>query len=136
MTAHRCTVCGGDLDTGARCHNPACRPPVSAPAARIAEIVAEGRRLEWELAAENARKRPDWHLVSELSSRLFHIYMQHGPALLAVAEAAVEWEAADAEQRRVPALSRDTDLFERMLFRYQSATRALRAAVRGEEKTS
>ena len=56
--------------------------------------------------------------------------------LRAVARAAVEWEAADAEQRRVPAWSRDTDLFERMLFRYQSATRALRAAVRGEEKTN
>lgn len=34
MTAHRCTVCGGDLDTGVRCHNPACRPPVTAPASR------------------------------------------------------------------------------------------------------
>lgn len=56
----------------------------------LAKIVAEGERLERELAAENARKRPDWHLVSDLSARLFHVYKHYGPTLLAVAKAAVE----------------------------------------------
>ena len=87
---------------------------MSAPAARtLAEIGKDMRR--------QAR-----------SFRTVILDTDEAMALLAVAEAAVEWEAADAEQRRVPAWSRDTDLFERMLFRYQSATRALRAAVRGE----
>lgn len=108
---------------------------MTAPAARtLAEIVAEGRRLE-ESAAFVGRESVPWEEFSDAGARVEAFYTEHGPALLAVAEAAVEWEAADAEQRRVPAWSRDTDLFERMLFRSQSATRALRAAVRGEEKT-
>lgn len=89
----------------------------------LAEIVAEGR----------AMCRPDWQGPKGYRDTFI---AEHFARLLAVAEAAVEWEAADAEQRRVPAWSRDTDLFERGLFRYQSATRALRAAVRGEEKKS
>jgi hypothetical protein len=117
---------------------------VTAPAARtLAEIVEEGRRLEAERDTPFRQTEPGSELeriVLSYRERKQHLldvhYTMHGPALLAVAEAAVEWEAADAEQRRVPAWSRDTDLFERMLFRYQSATRALRAAVRGEEKTS
>jgi hypothetical protein len=96
---------------------------VTAPAARtLAEIVAEGRRLE----------RPN---EPGPKGQRAVFWAEHASLFLAVAEAAVEWEAADAEQRRVPAWSRDTDLFERMLCRGLSATRALRAAVRGEEKT-
>ena len=95
--------------------------------ADLAETIAEGRRL---IAANKGK-----HGYCTMDPGP-HAALRMLPALLDVAEAAVEWEAADAEQRRVPAWSRDTDLFERMLFRYQSATRALRAAVRGEEKTS
>lgn len=107
---------------------------MSETAARIAEIVKEGRRLDEEI--QSAIDMRLSKLADELISRRNEFRAEHWPALIAVAEAAVEWEAADAEQRRVPEWSRDTDLFERMLFRYQSATRALRAAVRGEEKTS
>lgn len=106
---------------------------MTAPAARIAEIVAEGRRLEETVQSAIDLRMPT--LADELISRRNEFRAEHWPALLAVADAAVEWEAADEEQRRVPAWSRDTDLLERMLFRSQSATRALRAAVRGEEKT-
>lgn len=95
---------------------------MTAPA-DIPALIADGRRL----IAENDGK----HRYCTMDPGP-HAALRMLPALLAVAEAAVEWEAADAEQRRVTALSRDTDLFERMLFRHQSATRALRAAVRGE----
>ena len=75
MTAHRCTVCGGDLDTGARCHNPACSPPVTAPAARtLAEIGKDMRR--------QAR-----------SFRTVILDTDEAMALLAVAEAADKREA-------------------------------------------
>ena len=106
---------------------------MTAPDARtLAETVAEGQRL---CAAPNDRRRDLDAQIGAIRARDVFA-LTHFERLLAVAEAAVEWEAADAEQRRVPAWSRDTDLFERMLFRSQSATRALRAAVRGEEKTS
>ena len=108
---------------------------MTAPAARtLAEIVAEGRMLEETVQLAIDLRMPTF--ADELISRRNEFRAEHWPALLAVAEAAVEWEEAEAEQRRVPEWSRDTDLFERLLFRSQSATRALRAAVRGEEKTS
>lgn len=86
------------------------------------EIVAEGERLERELAAENARKNPDWHLVSDLSARLFHIYKHHGPRLLAVAKAAVEMREGVVE----------TERYKTVTHRLRAARVAFDAAASGE----
>ena len=76
----------------------------------LAEIIEEGRRI---------------HATGEYAGEFFRV---HGPRLLAVAEAAVEWAMADDEYDAVPPSSRDTDAFESNLFRRQAARRALRAA--------
>lgn len=55
------------------------------------------------------------------------------PASDAVAEAAEEWAAAEAEYDATPAHSRDTDAFERNLFRRQAARRRLLAALAAAE---
>lgn len=57
---------------------------MTAPAARIAEIVAEGRRLETGCGYEDG---------VDLAMARGAFYRQHGPALLAVAEAADKREA-------------------------------------------
>lgn len=51
------------------------------------------------------------------------------PAQDAVREAAEEWAAAEAEYDAMPAHSRDTDAFERNLFRRQAARRRLLAVL-------
>ena len=96
---------------------------MTAPDVRIAEIVAEGRRLETGCGYED---------VVDLAMARGAFYRQHGPALLAVAEAAVEWEAAD-EARYSYCTIEDR---KRVDDRWMAARAALRAAVRGEEKTS
>lgn len=88
----------------------------------LAEILAEGKRLE---AAASAAGTFDYR-PAVLS--LHDFYIDHGPRLLAVAEAAVEWAMADDEYDAVPPSSRDTDAFESNLFRRQAARRALSAA--------
>lgn len=65
---------------------------MTAPAARIAEIVAEGRRLE-ESAAFVGRESVPWEEFSDAGARVGAFYTEHGPALLAVAEAADKREA-------------------------------------------
>ena len=91
---------------------------MSAPAARIAEIVAEGRRLE----------RPN---EPGPKGQRAVFWAEHASLFLAVAEAAVEWEAA-AEKFCAPQADPLRSLSRR---RMVAAEAALRAAVRGEEKT-
>lgn len=78
----------------------------------LAEIVAEGRRLQI---------KPGQKVFNERQT--FFLY-EHGPRLLAVAAAAMEWEQADDEYVNAePAVQ---------MRRLLDAETALRAAVRGE----
>ena len=95
----------------------------------LAEIVAEGRRLEETVQSAIDLRMPT--LADELISRRNEFRAEHWPALLAVAEAAVEWEAA-AEARYSYCTIEDR---KRVDDRWMAARAALRAAVRGEEKT-
>ena len=97
------------------------------PAARtLAEIVADGQRL---CAAPNDRRRDlDAQLGAIRARDVFAL--THFERLLAVAEAAVEWEAAD-EARYSYCTIEDR---KRVDDRWMAARATLRAAVRGEEK--
>ena len=90
---------------------------MSAPAARIAEIVAEGRRLE----------RPN---EPGPKGQRAVFWAEHASLFLAVAEAAVEWEEAE------DAYDHSFDPTPDLVIWRVNASLALRAAVRGEEKTS
>ena len=85
----------------------------------LAEIVAEGRRLE----------RPN---EPGPKGQRAVFWAEHASLFLAVAEAAVEWEAAD-EARYSYCTIEDR---KRVDDRWMAARAALRAAVRGGEKPS
>ena len=88
---------------------------MSAPAARIAEIVAEGRRLE----------RPN---EPGPKGQRAVFWAEHASLFLAVAEAAVEWEEAE------DAYDHSFDPTPDLVIWRVNASLALRAAVRGEER--
>ena len=88
---------------------------MSAPAALIAEIVAEGRRLE----------RPN---EPGPKGQRAVFWAEHASLFLAVAEAAVEWEEAE------DAYDHSFDPTPDLVIWRVNASLALRAAVRGEEK--
>lgn len=100
---------------------------MTAPAARIAEIVAEGRRLEETVQSAIDLRMPT--LADELISRRNEFRAEHWPALLAVADAAVEWEEAE------DAYDHSFDPTPDLVTWRVNTSLALRAAVRGEEKT-
>ena len=95
---------------------------MTAPDVRIAEIVAEGRRLETGCGYED---------VVDLAMARGAFYRQHGPALLAVAEAAVRYTDALDDYDHTD----DGDFVQQRALLTQTEA-ALRAAVRGEEKTN
>lgn len=91
---------------------------MTAPAARtLAEIVAEGRRLE----------RPN---EPGPKGQRAVFWAEHASLFLAVAEAAVEWEEAE------DAYDHSFDPTPDLVIWRVNASLALRAAVRGEEKTN
>ena len=83
----------------------------------LAEIVAEGRRLE----------RPN---EPGPKGQRAVFWAEHASLFLAVAEAAVEWEEAE------DAYDHSFDPTPDLVIWRVNASLALRAAVRGEEKTS
>lgn len=88
---------------------------MTAPAARtLAEIVAEGRRLE----------RPN---EPGPKGQRAVFWAEHASLFLAVADAAVEWEAAE------DAYDHSFDPTPDLVIWRVNASLALRAAVRGEE---
>lgn len=98
---------------------------MTAPTARtLAEIVAAANRRHAEIESATMGTTR-----SMLTAELARFYAYHGPALLAVAEAAVEWEAAE------DAYDHSFDPTPDLVIGRVNASLALRAAVRGEEKT-
>ena len=99
---------------------------MTAPAARtLAEIVEEGQRL---CAAPNDRRRDLDAQIGAIRARDVFA-LTHFERLLAVAEAAVEWEEAE------DAYDHSFDPTPDLVIWRVNASLALRAAVRGEEKT-
>lgn len=100
---------------------------MTAPAARtLAEIVAEGRRL----CAENEGK----HRYCTMDPGP-HAALRMLPALLAVAEAAVEHVHAKERWLDHPSGGDEIEGY-RLIDAMDDTYAALRAAVRGEEKTN
>ena len=99
---------------------------MTAPDARtLAEIVAEGRRLEAERSASSG----DYAGQVAIEGALIDFLLDNYGSLLAVAEAAAEWEAAE------DAYDHSFDPTPDLVIGRVNASLALRAAVRGEEKT-